>query len=204
MTRWGGWGIEKKTTTRENVSTLHLEIGSDWFRNCLRLRCGCCVYQQYNSTIPIRTTVRNTLSMICYSNIYIWMLVLKSTFHLHMLQRLNWTAQETGKRSFRGRTQRFPFVSVGGVNGKANSCTAQHQDCLFSWFPFSLCLRTMACQVLWRGVHSVNSSSEPFVRAIHRLMGWTFTTLASLQDLLWKHCWHFFKRLYSSSHESHK
>lgn len=28
------------------------------------------------------------------------------------------------------------------------------------------CLHTMACQGLWRGVHSVNSSPGPFVEAI--------------------------------------
>lgn len=42
------------------------------------------------------------------------------------------------------------------------------------------------------GVHSVNSSPGPFVEAIHRLTGWAFTTLASVQVLLWKHRWHFF------------
>lgn len=169
---------------------------TDWLTNCWRVRCG----GSQRRSLGLGLTKHLIHDLLLRWRI--WTFILKGTFHLHWLERLNWAAKETGKRSFKSRIQRFPFVSIRGVNRKANSCTAQHRCCLFNCFFLSCCVSRQ-----WRarpcGMRSVNSSPPTFCY-IHSQAYWV-GPLPRWQvccGLLWKPSGNFFKgcRVQGMSH----
>lgn len=72
---------------------------------------------------------------------WMWMLPLSSSIHLHGFEKLNGSAQETSKRSFRVQVQRLPFVYVWGVRGESKFPYYTTAWLVFEWVSlFVVCL----------------------------------------------------------------